>query len=137
MNNLNFFTNSYFHCEPQLSQHVDNSLAKNAWSSQSGAQNLPTNGFNASVWSFSGTFGTGSLATASTGPPCRGNNNEDSTAIPQPVYAWMKKKRGKSSEKNYNPTEGKNVFFFQSTFQSLLTFCTIERISCLKISCHI
>lgn len=104
MNNLNFFTNSYFHCEPQLSQHVDTSLTKNAWSSQSGAQNLPTNGFNASVWSFSGTFGGGSFATA-TGPPSLGNN-EISTPTPQPVYAWMKKKRGKS-EKIDDPTEGK------------------------------
>lgn len=96
MNNRNFFSNSHFHCDPQLSQHVDTSLTRIACSSQT-VPILPTNGFNANIWSFSGIFGAGSLAT---GPSSCENENEKSTvAEPQPIYAWMKKKRGKTEQK--------------------------------------
>ena len=93
MNNLNFFTNSYFHCEPQLSQHVDIGLTRNVCNSQS----LPvtatnSNGQNGNIWSFSSTFYSSSLS--SNGPSRLNNNGQSTTATSQPIYAWMKKKRG-------------------------------------------
>lgn len=103
MNNLNFFTNSYFHCDPQLSQHVDTTLTRNVWSTQS-VPILPTNGYNTNLWPFSGTLGATSITTVT---PSQGNNNEESTtATTQPIYAWMKKRRSKT-EKLDELTEGK------------------------------
>ena len=96
MNNLNFFANSYFHCEPQLSQHVDINLTRNVCNPQS-IPASPPNGYNTSIWSFSSTLGSASLTNEGSS---RLNNNEQSTAPPtQPIYAWMKKKRGNAEGK--------------------------------------
>ena len=115
MNNVNFFSNSYFHSnvEPvHSSQHVDTALTRNACSSiQSIIPVLPTNGYTVpNLWSFSNVLDTTTNYGAATE---ESRENEQATVMAKPklVYAWMKKKRGKNGkdDDNNEGNEGKRA----------------------------
>lgn len=104
MNNVNFLSNSYFHSNVDpvhSSQHVDTALTRNACSSiQPIIPFLPSNGYTVpNLWSFSTTT-LPSHGTAS--QENRGNEQATYMANPQPVYSWMKKKRGKTGKEDEN-----------------------------------
>ena len=113
MNNVNFLANSFFHSNVDLvhsSQHVDTALTRNACSSiQPIIPILPSNGYTVSnLWSFSNVIDTTTQSNHGTASQ-ENRGNEQATAVtsPQPVYAWMqKKKRGKNGKDDEN-NEGK------------------------------
>ena len=137
MNNLNFFTNSYFHSNVQSvhsSQHVDTALTRNACSSlQSIIPVLPSNGYAVSnLWPFSSVSDATTLPKH--GAPSQENReNEQATSLanPQTVYAWMKKKRGKTG-KDDESHEGKNSLLPRKVnFKKAFSFKKIS--SCTSI----
>lgn len=150
MSNVNFFTNSYFHTnvEPvHLSQRVDTALTRNACSSiQPIIPVLPSNGFGVpNLWSFSNAVDATAQANYGTvSQENRGNEEATVMANPQPVYAWMKKKRGKAGKDDEN-NEGRNTkvglsqdeVVFENLTRELRTISRINFDMTTTLSCYI
>ncbi len=115
MNNVNFLANSYFHSNVDpvhSSQHVDTALTRNACSSiQPIIPILPSNGYTVpNLWSFSNAIHTTTHTNIGTvSQENRGNEEATTLANPQPVYAWMKKKKRGKNEKDDEDNEGKRT----------------------------
>ena len=134
MNNVNFFSNSYFHSNVESghsSQHVDTALTRNACSSiQSIIPVLPTNGYTVpNLWSFSNAIDTTTQSNhGAASEENRENEQATGMANPKLVYAWMKKKRGKNGKDEEN-NEGKraapNKYMFLNAFCFEVYFCYI------------